>query len=185
MLCDRFLQDYTDFCDGLLDPERAAEFRDHLRGCPGCARYDRVLSRGLDLLRAIPTEEPTDDFLPRLQHRLYNVDEGVSPPVHRLAGGAALVGVAAVGILALFWLPFAATVPLELDLEPVAAHAPDLDGSDLPSLFQAGPFFNTGTTAAPAVLDVADLAWRPSLRVTAMRSSLTGLRLAPPPPSDR
>ena len=99
MLCDcnRFLQEYSDFRDGALSVEQEAEFREHVAKCPCCARYDRVLRAGSELLAHLPAEQPADDFMPRLQHRLYNVDEGlVDMPAHRFAGGAALVGVAKV-----------------------------------------------------------------------------------------
>jgi hypothetical protein len=138
MLCEEFLQDYSDYCDGLMCAERRAEFEGHLATCPGCARYDRVLQRGVELLKALPAEGADDDFMPRLVHRLYNVDEGLHPAAHRFAGGAALVGVAAVGLLALFWLPFAGSVPLELELEPVSARAPA--SLEPPALFRSGPF---------------------------------------------
>jgi anti-sigma factor RsiW len=138
MLCVEFLEDYSDYCDGHMCAERRAEFEEHLAACPGCARYDRVLQRGVELLRALPGEGADEEFMPRLVHRLYNVDEGLHPTTHRFAGGAALVGVAAVGLLALFWLPFAASVPLELELEPLSARAPAL--AEPPALFRSGPF---------------------------------------------
>mgnify|MGYP001820395787 CR=1 FL=1 len=99
--CDRFIQEYSEYRDGVLTPDREAEFREHVAACPCCARYDRVLRAAGDLLAQLPSAEPHDDFMPRLQHRLYNIDEGLGDmPAHRFAGAAALVGVAAVGILA-------------------------------------------------------------------------------------
>lgn len=183
MRCEEFLEDYSDFCDGLLCAERRAEFEGHLEACPGCARYDRVLRRGVELLKALPGEGGDDDFMPRLVHRLYNVDEGLHPTAHRFAGGAALVGVAAVGLLALFWLPFAASVPLELELEPVAARAPVL--GEPPALFRSGPFITA--VAVDSELGAGpDFASWPSRLYDGETAGLAGaLRLAATRSQDR
>jgi len=168
MLCDcnRFLQEYSDFRDGALSVEQEAEFREHVAKCPCCARYDRVLRAGSDLLAHLPAEQPTDDFMPRLQHRLYNVDEGlVDMPAHRFAGGAALVGVAAVGLLALFWLPFAATVPVEMQLDPVAAFAPPAIEADVPALFRRGPFVDASLRSRGEILEAGAAIWKPRSHV--------------------
>ena len=81
--------------------------------------------------------------MPRLRHRLYNVDCGVSDGRRSFGGSAALVGVAAVGLLALFWLPFAASVPLEMELPAVSAQYPPPGSGEPPSLFRSGPFVTT------------------------------------------
>ncbi len=163
MLCDcnRFLQEYSDYRDGALSAEREAEFREHVNACPCCARYDRVLRAGSELLSSLPSEEPAEDFMPRLTHRLYNVDEGLTAmPAHQFAGAAALVGVAAVGILALFWLPFAAIVPVEMQLDPVAAYAPPPGDDDLPSLFRSGPFIEASIHHGADFLEVGGAIWQ-------------------------
>lgn len=145
MRCTGFIEDYTDFRDGLLGPTREAQFAAHMDACAGCRRYDRVVREGLDLLSDLPAAEASDDFMSRLQHRLYNVDQGVlDTSSNRFLGSAALVAVAAVGLLALFWLPFAASVPVELELPAVAVERPPeqlVTGEQpVPSLLQNGPF---------------------------------------------
>lgn len=145
MQCTAFLQGYTDFRDGRLAPDREAEFRAHIEACSACERYDRVLRSGIELLSELPEPELSDDFMPRLRHRLYNVDQGVlDSSSNRFLGSAALVAVAAVGLLALFWLPFAATVPVEVELPAVAAERPPeqlvTDEEQVPSLLRSGPF---------------------------------------------
>ncbi len=164
--CDRFLQEYSDYRDGALSAEQEAEFREHVVACPCCAHYDRVLRAGSELLAALPSEQPADDFMPRLQHRLYNVDEGLSDlPAHRFAGGAALVGMAAVGLLALFWLPFAATVPVEMQLDPVAAYVPPAVDGDVPNLFRQGPFVDASIRNGIEILEAGAPFWKPRSRV--------------------
>ena len=143
MSCDQFIERYTDFRDGVLDAESLTEAETHLADCPCCARYHRVMQRGIELLSDIPIAETSDDFMPRLRHRLYNVDCGVAEGRRSFGGSAALVGVAAVGLLALFWLPFAASVPLEMELPAVSAQYPPPGSGELPSLYRSGPFVTT------------------------------------------
>lgn len=145
MQCNSFVEAYTDFRDGLLSPAREAEFEAHLQACPACRRYDRVIHDGVDLLSELPAPQASDDFMPRLQHRIYNLDQGVlDASSHRFLGSAALVAVASVGLLALFWLPFAASVPIEVELPAVAAERPPEQlvtfDRQVPSLLRSGPF---------------------------------------------
>lgn len=141
---ESFLKRYSDYRDGLLSPEQATEFEKEISSCCAHARYHEVIQEGVELLAHLPEAESSDDFMPRLRHRLYNVDEGVATTGHWRGGSAALLGVAGVGILALFWLPFAATVPMELELPPVAAQTPNAAASAVvPALFRPGPFLDT------------------------------------------
>jgi hypothetical protein len=143
MSCDQFIERYSDFRDGLLDPGALAEIESHLADCPCCVRYHQVMQRALDLLADVPCAESSDDFMPRLRHRLYNVDSGISEGRRSFVGSAALVGVAAVGLLALFWLPFAASVPVEMELSAISAQLPPPGADELPALFRSGPFVRT------------------------------------------
>jgi hypothetical protein len=163
MSCDQFIERYTEYRDGLLDARTLAEVEEHLVSCSCCARYDRVMNRGLELLSDLPCAESSDDFMPRLRHRLYNVDCGVSEGRRSFGGSAALVGVAAVGLLALFWLPFAATVPLEMELPAVSARYDPPAASELPSLFRSGPFVTTLLVEDESYLDgyLTEFEWPP------------------------
>jgi hypothetical protein len=163
MSCDRFIEMYTDYRDGVLGSEQQAELEAHLESCPCCARYDRVMKQGLELLSSMPSAESSDDFMPRLRHRLYNVDCGVAEGSRRFGGSAALIGVAAVGLLALFWLPFAATVPVEMELAPVSAHAPPPAADEVPALFRSGPFVSTLLVEDESYLDgdLPEFEWPP------------------------
>jgi hypothetical protein len=164
--CDRFIQEYSDYRDGVLTADRQAEFREHVAACACCARYDRVLRAASDLLSQLPGAEPDEDFMPRLQHRLYNIDEGLGDlPAHRFAGAAALVGVAAVGILALFWLPFAATVPMEMQLDPVAAYIPPPTEVEVPNLFRRGHFVDSSRGNGARILESGVVVWPPKSHV--------------------
>lgn len=138
MDCAEFLQGYSDYSDGLRTPEQLRDFESHLHQCPTCARYDRVVRQGIDLFRQLPRPDASPDFLPRLRHRLYHIDDHTVLG-SRLGGGAALVAMAAVGLLAVVWLPFAGKIPVEVELAPVAVTVP-ASSAEVPSLFSTGPF---------------------------------------------
>ena len=129
MDCDTFLEGHSDFRDGLLTlPDRVA-FEAHLRECDHCARYDRVVDKGVQVLRNQPQLEVSDDFMDRLQHRLYHVEDEMAAarrrrsPVSRgaVAALAVAASVAAVALLPRLYPGAAPTVTM---LQPVAAVAP-------------------------------------------------------------
>jgi anti-sigma factor RsiW len=129
MDCDTFLDGHSDFRDGLLMlPDRVA-FEAHLRECDHCARYDRVLHKGVQVLRNRPELEVSDDFMDRLQHRLYHVDDEMANarrrrgPVSRGAV-AALVAAASVAAVALIPQLYTGAGPTVTMLPSVAATAP-------------------------------------------------------------
>lgn len=138
MDCEEFLNGYSEYTDGLRGSEQLRAFEHHLRSCPTCARYDRVVKQGTDLLRNLPRPGTSADFLPRLRHRLYHIDDHTVLG-SRLGGSAALIAMAAVGVLALVWLPFARRIPVEVELAPVAVTVP-ASNAEIPSLFSSGPF---------------------------------------------
>lgn len=138
MDCGEFLEGYSDYSDGLRTPEQLRDFDSHLRECRTCARYHRVVEQGIDLFRHLPRPDASPDFLPRLRHRLYHIDDHTVLG-SRLGGGAALVAMAAVGLLAVVWLPFASRIPVEIELAPVAVTVP-APSAEVPSLFSPGPF---------------------------------------------
>jgi hypothetical protein len=102
--CDEVLARYGDYMDGLLTPLEAARLQLHFGVCGSCARYDRIMRRGLELVRDMPEITPSDDFEQRLQHRLYHVDDAASLAPRPVAGAVATFAVA--GMLALLaWSP--------------------------------------------------------------------------------
>lgn len=139
MRCEHFLESYSDYVDGLLDESAQSECTEHVDGCPSCSRYARVMQEGVDLFRELPSAEPASDFSPRLQHRLYHVEDNIPWAAAHPGGSAAILAVAAVGLLSLFWLPFATQIPVEVQFAPVAVQAPEVP--DHSPLFQDGPFF--------------------------------------------
>lgn len=129
MDCGTFLDGYSDFRDGLLSlPERVA-FERHAKECDHCARYDRVVSKGVDVLHGMPELEVSDDFMDRLQHRLYHVEDEMAAVRRRrspVSRGAASALTAAACIAAVALLPrlYSAAAPTVAVLPSVAASAP-------------------------------------------------------------
>jgi anti-sigma factor RsiW len=94
---------HSEYLDGRLDAIAAEEVRDHLASCPRCARYDRVLRRGVKILAAQPPIEPTPDFAFQLQRRLeFEQRHAALQPMRSMA--TASVAVAAMLALAA-WIP--------------------------------------------------------------------------------
>ncbi|MGH7540964.1 MAG: hypothetical protein ACRELC_08200, partial [Gemmatimonadota bacterium] len=142
MVCNAFLQGYSEYADGRLPPREQATYDTHRRECEACDRYHAIVRRGVAEYRRLPAVAPSPDFLPRLQHRLYHVDDAGRLASGRHLGSAALVAVASVGFLALAWLPFATRMTVEVELPAVAVEAPLRVESVRPdrSLFGQGPY---------------------------------------------
>ncbi|MGH7501019.1 MAG: anti-sigma factor family protein [Longimicrobiales bacterium] len=105
MTCFECLARTSDYVDGLLDPVARAAHREHIRTCASCARYHRVLDRGLDLVRNVPFVEPSPEFTMRLHRRLRGIDEEQYLVRQSVLSGAA-VTVALAGLIALAaWSP--------------------------------------------------------------------------------
>jgi hypothetical protein len=139
--CSRFLEGYSAFRDGELEKWESEVYEAHLRSCPSCARYDRIIDRGVQLYRENCELAPSDDFLPRLQHRLYHVDEELRGAGRSGSGASAALtlGISAI-IAAMAWVPALRTEPAVLELPPVAARAPVAPLAEPGLLFHRGPF---------------------------------------------
>ncbi len=104
MTCQDCIAQVTDFLDETLSPIEWARHASHIERCASCARYHRVLRRGLGLVRDVAEIEPTPGFRTRLHRRLRGVNEERRRR-ERAASGAALVLVVA-GLVALAaWVP--------------------------------------------------------------------------------
>jgi len=97
MNCEHFLDSFSEYEDGLLTESERNLFDAHVRECESCGRYVAVVRRGRSLLTALPAIEPGEDFVPRLQHRLYHVADGE----RLLREGQSSSGITAVTALAI------------------------------------------------------------------------------------
>lgn len=106
MTCREFLARYSEYLDERVGPLEAERWRSHAMLCRSCARYDQVLRDGLERVRELPDIEPSSDFLPRLQHRLYHLHDGDLESGNRASGGSAAVALAVAAVLTLLaWSP--------------------------------------------------------------------------------
>lgn len=105
MTCQEFLARYSEYLDERMDAMEADRWRRHQESCRTCARYDRVLREGLPLIRRLPRVEPSSDFFPRLQHRLFHLDDDLRAG-RRPSGAGMAASLAIAGALAMLaWGP--------------------------------------------------------------------------------
>jgi len=101
--CREFLARHSEYLDGTLTVEEADRMRSHQKQCAGCARYDRVLRRGVELLLREQAAEPDADFLHGLHTRLAREEERAAMRPISMAATATL-SIAAVLVL-VSWMP--------------------------------------------------------------------------------
>lgn len=101
--CKEILARHSEYIDGEMAPDDSELWRAHLASCPLCARYDRVLRKGVRLLSASQPTQPDPAFILHLHHRLAEAEARAAlRPV--TIGAAASVSIAATLALAA-WLP--------------------------------------------------------------------------------
>ncbi len=109
------------FGDEELGAEDAAEMRRHGTGCARCARYDRVLRRGLALVRELePVHPSTDGYLALHEHLARSTPE---PGVPRLPFAATIAVAGVVALVAWSALFRATGVPASAAGESVTPSA--------------------------------------------------------------
>lgn len=102
MTCAEFLERYTDFRDGLLTaPRELRRFARHVARCGACRRYDAALRRGVSVLQAAATIEPSPEFRRRLDARLAGERDAHRAVPARAGIAVALFVAAALALVAL------------------------------------------------------------------------------------
>jgi anti-sigma factor RsiW len=123
--CSEFRERFSDYYDGTGEPSLRGEADAHVAACPDCRRYHAVLVQGSAILKSTPQPEVSDDFLGRLQHRIYHVEDATS--LGREVGSATTV-TAAVAIAALIalaaWSPALLRAP-RVELPPIVVSRPE------------------------------------------------------------
>jgi hypothetical protein len=79
MTCEEFLARHSDLLDDELPDAVAVEMQLHMALCERCARYDRVLRRGLALFRQVEPIHPTADPYRAVQERIARSEQTASP----------------------------------------------------------------------------------------------------------
>ncbi|MFQ5537647.1 MAG: anti-sigma factor family protein [Gemmatimonadota bacterium] len=125
MDCSTFLEGYSDLRDGTASPAFRREAEEHLARCGRCSRYHRVVEAGLQVLRSGPVLDVPSDFHPRLQHRLYHVDDEAALLGHANSGTTALAVLGIALLLTLVvWSPLLRPREPVVELEPIVVSEP-------------------------------------------------------------
>ena len=123
MECKGFLERFSEFYDGKATD--AGVFEQHAAECPDCRRYAETLTRSLALLRVVPRVAVREDFHPRLQHRIYHVQEDLArrrsgAPFTRLGVAFAATVLVALAV----WGPALVRETPEVALPPIVISEP-------------------------------------------------------------
>ncbi len=99
MDCAEYLARASEHLDGVLEKSLNLEVEAHLAECAACRGYHHTLTKGVSLFRSLPDLDPPGDFNPRLQHRIYHLEDGA-----RIAGESLGSGVTTAAVLAMAFL---------------------------------------------------------------------------------
>jgi len=112
MECQEFLRLHSEFLDVRLSPEDADRCEAHAASCASCARYDRVVRRGVELLRRLPPVPVSADFMGRLDARIESARDDVFAARSTGAASGVVVSLAIAALLALAaWGPLLSGTP--------------------------------------------------------------------------
>jgi hypothetical protein len=147
--CDDYMASHSEYLDGHVSPIAAAQLRAHADACASCARYDRIVRKGIDLVRDLPDAEPSAEFEMRLQHRIFHMQDAAALRPRPASAASALAIAAAVALLA--WSPLL-FVPGARDAVRTAGEAQDaaFDGFESGPMFGQSPWYPNVLPAAPS-----------------------------------
>ena len=128
MDCSEFLSRFSEFYDAPQEAPVRKEAEAHLAACGKCARYQEVVTRSVALLHVMPRPELAESFRPRLQHRLFHLDEGGSAarPGKASAIPAATVLGMAILLTAVAWSPMIGGGVPEVELPAIIVSGPPM-----------------------------------------------------------
>ncbi len=125
MTCIEFVEGFSEYYDGTASVAYVEAADAHLDECASCRRYRHVVECGSELARALPAPEINEDFGPRLQHRLYHVDDDATlrPPTSSGSTGFAVAGMAVL-LTAVAWSPALRETAPTVELAPIVVSRP-------------------------------------------------------------
>jgi len=125
MTCSEYFKNFSDLIDGNTAEEDVRAFEEHLNECSACSRHRRVIEQGSALLRTLPKPKLSENFVPRLRHRLYHVDDQYSlRSVAAVAAASPALLAMAVILMIVSWLPVLRDATPEIALETVVVEQP-------------------------------------------------------------
>lgn len=159
MNCSQVVENFSEYLDGAASDEDSATIEGHLESCPECSRYAAVLERGSRLVRSLPEPELREDFVPRLQHRLFHVDNERAIQAHGASGAPALtvLGIAVL-LAAIAWSPTVFSESPVVQLDPIV-----VDRAPTPSAIRPVSATPPGTFSTKSRADLLDGLWANTL----------------------
>ncbi len=128
MDCSEFLSQFSEFYDAPRGAPVRLEAEAHIAACGKCARYHEVVSRSVALLHEMPKAELAESFRPRLQHRLFHLNDGGS--VARSGRGSAIPAATVLGMAILLtgiaWSPMIGSGVPEVHLPAIVVSGPPI-----------------------------------------------------------
>ncbi len=128
MECSEFLSRFSEFYDAPRGAPARKEAEAHMAACGKCARYQEVVSRSVALLHVMPRAELAESFRPRLQHRLFHLDDAGA--VARPGRGSATPAVTLLGMAVLLtavaWSPTIGSGVPEVELPAIVVSGPPM-----------------------------------------------------------
>lgn len=120
MNCSEVVKRFTDYLDGSAPEGVVSAIDRHLEMCATCVRYRSVVVNGTAILRSLPEPELREDFQPRLQHRLFHVDDEATLRAHAASGTPAMtvIGIAVL-LTAIAWSPMLVPGSPVVELPPI------------------------------------------------------------------
>lgn len=155
MTCSEFVEGFSEYYDGTAPDAFVEEAEAHLAECETCSRYRHVMARGAELLRSLPTPEVNEDFAPRLQHRLYHVDEDAALRAQTSSGTTAFaVAGMAVLLTAAAWSPALRATAPTVELAPIVVSRPPS-----PMRLRASRMYSARISASPTAATLERDLW--------------------------
>lgn len=107
MTCTDFRDRFSDYYDGTGAPSFLGDADAHVAACPDCRRYHAVVAEGSAILRGGAPVAVSEDFMPRLQHRIYHLeDDSALARAQSASGTTVSTAVAIAALIALAaWSP--------------------------------------------------------------------------------
>ncbi len=128
MDCSEFLSRFSEFYDAPRGAPVRQEAEAHTAACGKCARYQEVVSRSVALLHAMPRAELAESFRPRLEHRLFHLDDGGAGGRPGRGSATPVVTVLGMAILltAVAWSPTMGSSVPEVELPAIVVSGPPM-----------------------------------------------------------
>ena len=131
--CRWFLDGYSDYRDSRLNMATRAAVAAHLGVCASCRRYDRVIRRGVEILRDTPPEASGRPLeVASLRERALAVERqsmALGTAGSGVSVAAAIVVALLLGVAA--WSPLLSGGTPEVEMPPVMADAPPKQGGQV------------------------------------------------------